>query len=68
MMDKWLEPDLYSEAPAVCIKPGCGGTAIVPHEDGWQCFSCMKIIYKAYDRMAKKVLVKRYAHDKDLGD
>jgi len=67
-MGKWLEPDLYSQAPTVCTKPGCGGTVIVSHEDGWQCFSCMKVIYKAYERVESKVFVKRYAHEKNLGE
>ena len=67
-MDKLLEPDLYSQAPDVCIKPGCGGKVIMPHEDGWQCFSCMKIIYKAYDKVDNKVFIKRYAHDKNVGE
>ena len=62
MTEKLLEPKLYSQAPSVCTKPGCGGTLFIPHEDGWQCFSCMKIIYKAYGRVESKVLAKRYAH------
>ncbi len=63
MGEKLLEPKLYSQAPSVCTKPGCEGTVIIPHEDGWQCFSCMKIIYKANDRVAKKIFAKRHARD-----
>jgi len=63
MTEKLLEPELYTQAPAACIKPGCGGTVIVPHEDGWQCFSCMKIIYKAYDNVESKIFANRYARD-----
>jgi len=33
------------ESPLVC--PKCyEGKYIVTHEDGWQCWNCMKIIYK----------------------
>ena len=46
MVEQLLEPKLYESPPAVCTKPGCGGTIFLPHEDGWQCFNCMKIIYK----------------------
>ena len=35
----------FSEPPPVCPKPNCKGTSFVPHEDGWQCINCMKIIY-----------------------
>ncbi len=63
MTEKLLEPKLYSQAPSVCTKPGCGGTFFIPHEDGWQCFHCMKIIYKANDRVAKEIFDKRYARD-----
>ncbi len=35
----------YSRPPSVCPKPCCGSTSFVPHEDGWQCLNCMKIIY-----------------------
>ncbi len=37
----------YSEPPAVCPKPNCGCTNFIPHEDGWQCLNCMKIIYRS---------------------
>jgi len=36
-------------APArhlVCPKCNYSGKFIVEHEDGWQCWNCMKIIYK----------------------
>ena len=36
---------LYSKPPVICPKPYCGGTSFIPHEDGWQCLNCMKIIY-----------------------
>ena len=68
MGEKLLEPKLYSQAPSVCTKPGCEGTVIIPHEDGWQCLGCMKIIYKAFERVESKIFVKRYANDKDSGD
>lgn len=32
--------------PAVCPRSKCGGTYFIPHEDGWQCWNCMKIIYE----------------------
>ena len=32
--------------PSVCPKPQCGGTYFIPHEDGLQCWDCMKIIYR----------------------
>jgi len=35
----------YSRPPSICPKPCCGSTSFVPHEDGWQCLNCMKIIY-----------------------
>ena len=59
MTEKLLEPKLYSQAPSVCTKPGCGGTLFIPHEDGWQCFSCMKIIYKAYERAESKIITEK---------
>ena len=41
-----LEPELATAPPQVCTKAGCGGRLFIPHEDGWQCFNCMKIIYR----------------------
>ena len=32
-------------APKVCDKPGCNCTRFIPHEDGYQCLNCFKIIY-----------------------
>ena len=68
MGGRFREPKLYTQEPFVCTKPGCGGALFIKHEDGWQCLNCMKIMYKANDRMANKVFVKRYVHDKDLED
>jgi len=59
MRDDLLEPKLYILPPSVCTKPGCGGTFFIPHEDGWQCFNCMKIIYKASQSVTNPSLVKR---------
>ena len=44
-----LEAELATAPPPVCTKPGCGGSVFIPHEDGWQCFNCMKIIYRRQD-------------------
>jgi hypothetical protein len=63
MTGKLLEPKLYNQAPSVCNKSGCGGTVFIPHEDGWQCFNCMKIIYKATEVSKKNTAIKRYTHD-----
>ncbi len=63
MEEKLVEPKLYNQAPLVCTKPGCGGTLFLPHEDGWQCFNCMKIIYKAKDSLKKKISIKRYGRN-----
>ncbi len=59
MTGKLLEPKLYKEAPSVCTKSGCGGKIFVPHEDGWQCFNCMKIIYKASEESKPEALTKK---------
>jgi ribosomal protein S27AE len=64
MSGKLLEPKLYDEAPSVCTKAGCGGTVLIPHEDGWQCFNCMKIMYRASEKLTNNV-IKRYARDKN---
>ena len=58
MTQKLLERKLCSKEPDMCTKPGCRGTLFLPHEDGWQCFNCMNIIYKANE--PKKIYVKRY--------
>ena len=39
-----LEP--LTNPPLVCPKPGCGASFFIPHEDGWQCWNCMAIIYR----------------------
>jgi ribosomal protein S27AE len=41
-----LEPEVLTVPPPVCTKPGCGGRFFIPHEDGWQCWNCMKVIYR----------------------
>ncbi len=61
MSGKILKPKLYNEAPPGCTKLGCGGTVFIPHEDGWQCFNCMKIIYRNNERVTKTRVVKRYS-------
>ena len=38
--------DKMSGAPSVCPKCNYQGKYMMPHEDGWQCWNCMKIIYK----------------------
>ena len=63
MTGKLLEPKYYSQAPDICTKPGCGGTLFLPHEDGWQCFNCMKIIYKANEGAKGKMVIKRYGRN-----
>ena len=60
---KLLEPKLYKHVPSVCIKPGCRGRVFIPHEEGWQCFNCMKIIYKVNERETKRVFIKRYGRN-----
>jgi len=32
--------------PSVCPKPNCRCSCFMSHEDGWQCWNCMKIIYR----------------------
>ena len=50
--------------PAVCPRLKCGGTYFILHEDGWQCWNCMKIIYKdsplplSYNNLITKVTEK----------
>jgi hypothetical protein len=41
-----IEPEYATSPPKVCLKPGCNGTLFIPHDDGWQCWNCMKIIYR----------------------
>jgi len=45
MRTKALVFERVSGPPEVCPKANCGGTLFIPHEDGWQCWNCMKIIY-----------------------
>ena len=59
MTGKLLEPQLYNEAPSKCTKPGCEGTLFIPHEDGWQCFNCMKIIYKVSEGSKPEPLINK---------
>jgi len=61
MEAKLPEPKYETECPSVCPKRDCRGTVFLPHEDGWQCFNCMKIIYKAQSKESE-VPVKRYSH------
>jgi len=35
-----------SRLPSKCPKPYCNSAIFIPHEDGWQCLNCMKIIYR----------------------
>jgi len=35
-----------SKPPSVCPKPHCGSNYFISHEDGWQCWNCMQIIYR----------------------
>jgi len=63
MNTKMLEPDLYKKPPSVCPRPGCGGTVYIPHEEGWQCLNCMKIIYRANHNSWDKFIYKRYCRE-----
>jgi ribosomal protein S27AE len=64
MIERFLEPELYEKPPSVCPKADCGGTFFISHEDGWQCFNCMKIIYKDNTMVANPSLLRRYQHEK----
>lgn len=64
-VEKMIEPELYEKPPEVCPKEECNGTFFIPHEDGWQCFNCMKIIYKASNPRADKPPVRKYKHEKN---
>jgi len=46
MREKHVEANLYKNAPSYCTKPGCRGSVFIHHDDGWQCFNCMKIVYR----------------------
>ena len=65
MSEKLTEPDLFTHPPRVCPKPGCGGTVFIPHEEGWQCFNCMKILYKASQNVTDLSVVGRYRREKN---
>lgn len=65
MTVKLLEPVFKTECPKVCPKPGCGGMVFLPHEEGWQCFNCMKIVYKASAPPKKAVEIAKYSRDKN---
>jgi len=67
MRRKLLEPEvkLYTQAPTVCTKPGCGGTMFIPHEDGWQCFNCMKVIYKSNESSVESSITNKVDKTKD---
>ena len=60
MKTKLMEPKLYTAPPQVCPKEDCGGTLFLKHEDGWQCFNCMKILYKIAEPK-QKIDWKRYS-------
>ena len=59
MSGQMLEPKLFNQAPSVCTKPGCGCKLFIPHEDGWQCFNCMKVMYKASNSEPNSSFIKR---------
>jgi ribosomal protein S27AE len=63
MVERMLEPILYEKPPAVCPKEDCGGNFFISHEDGWQCFNCMKIVYKDSSFTANKTLITKYKHE-----
>jgi ribosomal protein S27AE len=63
--EKLAEPDLFTQPPRVCPKPGCGGTFFISHEEGWQCFNCMKILYKASQSVSALPVIRRYRREKN---
>jgi len=65
MIVRFLELELYEKPPSVCPKANCGSTVFIPHEDGWQCFNCMKIIYKANQSVTNSSLLMRYKCEKN---
>ena len=65
MIERFLEPELYEKLPSVCPKANCGSTVFIPHEDGWQCFNCMKIIYKATQSVTNPSFLMRYKREKN---
>ena len=60
MKVRFLEPHYVNKCPTSCPKPNCEGTIFLPHEEGWQCFNCMKIIYKATQETGGTPAFKRY--------
>jgi hypothetical protein len=66
MVERFLEPKLYGKPPLVCPKANCESTVFIPHEDGWQCFNCMKIIYKANQSVTNPPLLRRRRRKKEL--
>lgn len=63
MESNLLKAKKYNKAPHLCTKSGCGGTVFITHEDGWQCFNCMKIIYKTTAMKKHGKIYKRYKRD-----
>jgi ribosomal protein S27AE len=63
MIERMLEPELYEKPPLVCPKADCGGTFFIPHDDGWQCFNCMKIIYRTKTSVTNPSLLRRYQRE-----
>jgi hypothetical protein len=41
-----VEPKYATSPPTACSKPDCKGMFFIPHDDGWQCWNCMKIVYR----------------------
>ena len=47
MKSKYWNKQIHSaKYPSNCSKPHCNGKDFIRHEDGWQCWNCMKIIYR----------------------
>ncbi len=65
MGERLLESKLYEKPPLVCPKANCGSTVFIPHEDGWQCFNCMKIIYKANQSVMNPAILRRQRRKKN---
>ena len=65
MVERMKEPVLYEDQPSNCPKENCNGRVFLPHEDGWQCFNCMKIIYKDKSNNRNIPVVTRYKHEID---
>jgi hypothetical protein len=65
VIERFPGPELYKTPPSVCTKASCGSTVFIPHEDGWQCFNGMKIIYKANQGVTGPSLLMRYKREKN---